>query len=420
MNKSQMHPGDISIDDFDYPLPKDRIALYPLEERDASKLLVYQQGIISEDAFVHLPKYINSNDMLVFNNSRVINARIKFKKPSGGVIEIFCLEPADVLQGYGHALNNHSGSVWKCLVGGMSKWKSGPLTKFIQLNNKEIILSATISGRTEDAWQIRFSWNEPGLSFLDIIEATGQVPLPPYIKREVEPSDRERYQTIYAQIQGSVAAPTAGLHFTNRVLDELKKKQVTMKNLTLHVGAGTFKPVSTHLMHDHIMHSEWIEITTELLTALIQSNQKTIAVGTTSIRTLESIYWIGCKIIKEGSFDLEKGLSQWEIYQNELFNTCYSKRESLEATINFMADRKMKKLFTQTQLLITPGYIFKMTDGLVTNFHQPKSTLLLLVAAATNNHWREIYDYAMSHDFRFLSYGDSSLIVFDDEVKAQS
>jgi S-adenosylmethionine:tRNA ribosyltransferase-isomerase len=414
------HPKEIRIEDFDYTLPEDRIALFPLEQRDASKLLLYKEGEINSLRFEDLPSVIDEGDVMVFNNSRVIHARLKFQKQTGAFIEIFCLEPGDASSGYEKSLMAHEGTTWKCLIGGISKWKYGPLSKTIKVGENITLLSAEIAGKNEDAWLIKFSWDNHSLSFLEIIEEAGSVPLPPYLKREVASSDEERYQTLYAKAQGSVAAPTAGLHFTEKIFEALQRKQVGLLELTLHVGAGTFKPVSAPVIGDHIMHSEWIEIHTALLDRLIEAGKKIIAVGTTSLRTLESLYWIGAKISKEADFDPVKGVSQWEIYDGGLLAEPVSGKQSLKALKSWMKAKGMDKLFTQTRLLITPGYRFRIVDALVTNFHQPKSTLLLLVAAATNNHWKKVYDYALANEFRFLSYGDSSFLIFEDEVKAES
>lgn len=416
---NSLNPKEIKIEDFNYALPEDRIALFPLAQRDASKLLLFNKGKISIHPFSDLPSFLDEGDAMIFNNSRVIHARLKFQKQTGANIEVFCLEPVNATVGYEKSLNAHDGSTWKCLVGGISKWKSGALTKKIKVQDTVTTLSAELEGKTEDAWLIRFSWNNPSLSFLEIIGHAGLVPLPPYIKRDVASTDEERYQTVYAKEQGSVAAPTAGLHFTEGVLETLRDKNITLHELTLHVGAGTFKPVSVSTMGEHIMHSEWIEINIEILERLIEAKKKIIAVGTTSLRTLESIYWIGAKIFKEGDFNPLAGIGQWEIYDNNLSTKQISRRQSLEALRMWMKAKGMEKLFTQTRLLITPGYRFRIAEALVTNFHQPKSTLLLLVAAATNNQWKEIYNYALANEFRFLSYGDSSLIVFEGAVKAE-
>lgn len=415
----EMNPKDIRIDNFDYPLPDDRIALFPLEERDASKLLLYKEGNIEEHPFSALPEQLSPGDLLVFNNSRVINARLKFQKPTGGVIEIFCLEPADAYNGYSHSLTAHETSVWKCLVGGMSKWKSGSVTKYISIQGRPLYLSAEIVGKLEDSWLIRFNWDNHQISFLEILENAGQVPLPPYLKRNAEISDIERYQTIFAKEQGSVAAPTAGLHFTPRVLKALANRGISRQELTLHVGAGTFKPVSTATMENHVMHSEWIEITESLINNLINTKGKIVAVGTTSLRSLESLFWVAYKIRTTGDFNAEAGIGQWEIYKGVTLTSKYSRTPMLKILIEWMNQQGITRLYTQTRILITPGYKFRIADALVTNFHQPRSTLLLLVAAATNNEWRKLYDFALENQFRFLSYGDSNLIVFDKEVMAE-
>lgn len=412
-------PKEIRIDDFDYALPDERIAVFPLEQRDASKLILFDKGKITSHIFNELPSFLEEGDAMVFNNSRVIHARLKFQKQTGAKIEIFCLEPSNASSGYEKSLSAHEGSTWKCLVGGISKWKSGSLTKEIEVDETSTTLYAEVEGKTEDAWLIRFSWDNASLSFLEIIEQAGLVPLPPYIKRDVDFTDEERYQTVYAKEQGSVAAPTAGLHFTNQVLESLSKKNISLHELTLHVGAGTFKPVSAPTIGEHLMHSEWIEINIALLDRLIEVKKKIIAVGTTSLRTLESIYWIGAKILDTGDFNPLEGIGQWEIYDTQLSSKHFPRKKALEALRTWMEEKRIEKLFTQTRLLITPGYRFRIAEALVTNFHQPKSTLLLLVAAATNNQWKEIYNYALANEFRFLSYGDSSLLIFEDAVKAE-
>lgn len=415
----EINPRNISISDFDYSLPEDRIALFPPQKRGSSKLLVYKNGKVTAQQFSNLSNYIDAGSLLIFNNSRVINARIKFRKTTGGIIEIFCLEPADAISGYHHSLLTHDSSTWKCMVGGMGKWKSGSLMKSIKIDGKNIELRAEIEAKMEDAWLIRFSWNNNQFRFLEIIEKTGQVPLPPYLKREVEESDRERYQTIYSKEEGSVAAPTAGLHFTSSMLTELLKKGITLKELTLHVGAGTFKPVSAQTMEQHVMHAEWIEIDKALIQLLMLTSGNIVTVGTTSLRTIESLYWIAAKILKQNNFNPDLGLGQWDIYDEGLIDLKESKQQMLEILLKWMNEKGMEIIYTQTRLLITPGYKFRIADALVTNFHQPKSTLLLLVAAATHNKWRQLYEYAMAQQFRFLSYGDSSLIFFDKSVKAE-
>ncbi|MBS1927689.1 MAG: S-adenosylmethionine:tRNA ribosyltransferase-isomerase [Chitinophagaceae bacterium] len=416
----EMNPKEMTIADFDYPLPDDRIALFPLEERDASKLLLYKEGNIEEHPFSALPEQLSPGDLLVFNNSRVINARLKFQKLTGGIIEIFCLEPVDAFCGYRHSLTASKTSVWKCLVGGISKWKSGAVTKDIAIQGRPLYLSAEIVEKLEDSWLIRFSWDNGQISFLEILENTGQVPLPPYIKRNAEESDMERYQTIFAKEQGSVAAPTAGLHFTPRVLKALANRGISRQELTLHVGAGTFKPVSTATMENHVMHSEWIEITESLINSLINTKGKIVAVGTTSLRSLESLFWVAYKIMTTGDFNAEAGIGQWEIYEEVTLTHKYSRIPMLKILIEWMKQKGITRLYTQTRILITPGYKFRVADALVTNFHQPRSTLLLLVAAATNNEWWRLYEYALANQFRFLSYGDSSLIFFDKAVMAES
>ncbi|MES2429995.1 MAG: S-adenosylmethionine:tRNA ribosyltransferase-isomerase [Bacteroidota bacterium] len=394
-----MNPKDISINNYTYDLPHERIALHPLDERDASKLLIYQNGKITQEVYKNIHQYIPENSLLVFNDTKVINARIIFTKSTGGAIEIFLLEPwqAD----YTTALTAKKSIQWKCFIGGVSKWKEGPLELEIQNSKLKIELIEKLS----DAYIVEFSW-DGGDSFAEIVEAVGKIPLPPYIKREVDVEDADRYQTVYAKYDGSVAAPTAGLHFTENIFNELNKKNVSKDFVTLHVGAGTFKPVKAAVMQDHEMHAEWIDVSIETIQQLIDNLDNTIiAVGTTSLRTIESLYWMGVKALQNPE---QLQLTQWEVYDE--LNGTISPKEALQALINWLKQKNKTSLFTQTQILIAPGYKFKIVKAFVTNFHQPNSTLLLLVAAAVGEEWKNIYDYALKNDFRFLSYGDGSLL----------
>lgn len=404
-------PRNISIEDYVYELPDDRIALHPLAERDASKLLIYRKGVIREDIYRNIDQHVPASSLLVFNNTRVIRARIRFQKESGGIIEIFCLEPYERISDFSTIMNRKGSVRWKCMIGGASKWKTGSLQK--ELNSKHATLEARLVEKLTDAYVVEFLWTPPTHSFAEILDASGDIPLPPYIKRKNDESDATRYQTIYARDEGSVAAPTAGLHFTQEIFDRLKEKGIQQAFLTLHVGAGTFKPVKASTMAGHDMHAEWIDVTNTFIQQLIAQYPKpVVAVGTTSLRTLESLYWMGVKTALDPSLQ-QLSLTQWEVYEPLLADTNLSLEEALRALRNWLDRNKRDRLFTQSQILIAPGYRFRVANALVTNFHQPRSTLLLLVAAAVgykNSEWKKIYEYALSHHFRFLSYGDGSLL----------
>lgn len=404
-------PRNISIQDFTYHLPEEKIALYPLPERDASKLLIYKNGVIKEDIYSNIAEHIPAKSLLVFNNSKVINARMRFKKISGGTIEIFCLEPYDLLNEYSSIMNKTSNVKWKCLVGGAAKWKETELLSKILIHGNELIIKAVLIEKLSDAYVIEFSWIPESYSFAEVLDSAGDIPLPPYIKRDTEIGDSSRYQTIYAKPAGSVAAPTAGLHFTENVFKKLSEKQIDHTYLTLHVGAGTFKPVKSATMHEHEMHAEWINVNIESIKKIILKKGDVFAVGTTSLRTLETLYWLGVKALL---FPETKNLSlqQWDVYEDPLMNTNTPVAEALEALIHWLEKRNLDHIFTQTHLLIATGYKFKIAKALITNFHQPQSTLLLLVAAAMGNDWRKLYTYALENNFRFLSYGDGNLIFF--------
>ena len=410
-----IHPKNISILDYTYDLPADRIALHPLTERDDSKLLVYENGKIKQDIYKHIDTYLPENSLLIFNNTKVIKARIRFQKSSGGVIEIFCLEPYEDINEYSTIMNKKGSVKWKCMIGGASKWKEGKLIKELGISNSE--LGAKLTEKLPDAYVVEFSWAPADLSFAEVLERSGEIPLPPYIKRKPEAEDTERYQTIYAQDEGSVAAPTAGLHFTKEIFKSLAEKNIQTNFVTLHVGAGTFKPVKAAIMQDHEMHAEWIDVSVEMIEdLLLQLNKTIVAVGTTSLRTIESLYWMGVKTILQPGIKQLK-LNQWEVYEEPLINCNIPVKESLSSLLNWLKKNDHQKLLTQSQILIAPGYTFKITNALITNFHQPQSTLLLLVAAATGNDlpngqagWRKIYDHALQNNFRFLSYGDGSLL----------
>lgn len=403
-----VHPRDLRIEDYTYPLPDERIAKHPLKERDASRLLVYKEGCITEDNYSNIADHIPADSLMVFNQTRVVNARLQFKKPSGGVIEVFCLGPHGQYADIQTAMLQQGKVVWECFVGGAGKWKPGMV---LQLTNGEpaFTLSASMTERTATAYVLTLEWDNTELTFGEILHHAGQVPLPPYMQRSAMVEDEERYQTVFAREEGSVAAPTAGLHFTDGVMHRVAAKGIDTTFLTLHVGAGTFKPVKSETMAEHDMHAEWIEVTRSAIQQLIDAvEKKIVAVGTTSLRTLESLYWIGNKLVNGADVDLHGiAVTQWDAYEN--CNICTT-QEALQALLDYMQQHDLAKLITRTQILIAPGYTFKMADGLVTNFHQSQSTLLLLVAAFTNNKWRMIYDHALNNGYRFLSYGDGSLL----------
>jgi S-adenosylmethionine:tRNA ribosyltransferase-isomerase len=401
-------PRNISINDFNYTLPDEKIALFPLEERDASRLLIYKDGNIQEDRYKNIANYLPAQSMLVFNNTRVINARLRFQKAGGAKIEIFCLEPAGPITEYSTVMNQRGFSKWKAFIGGAAKWKEPFLEKQLTINNKSVLLKAKLEEKIPDAYIVSFSWEPAEISFAEILESTGDIPLPPYIKRTTNKEDENRYQTIYAQHNGSVAAPTAGLHFTEHIFSELSKKNIFREYITLHVGAGTFKPVKADKMEDHEMHAEWIDVSLSSIKNLL-NQEMIIAVGTTSLRTLESLYWLGIKVSLNPGIEIP-ALQQWDVYESPLSGTVMTCDEALSNLIIWMEEKKLERLFTQTQLLITPGYKFRVAKALITNFHQPQSTLLLLVAAAIGNNWKDIYQYALNNDFRFLSYGDGNLL----------
>jgi S-adenosylmethionine:tRNA ribosyltransferase-isomerase len=405
-------PQQIAIADFTYTLPDDRIAAFPLPERDASRLLVYQQGQISETLYRHIDTVLPPGCLLVCNNTKVINARLAFVKPTGGVVEVFCLEPMGAVAEYTTVMQQRGSAIWKCMVGGVGKWKSGPLAKTLALPGGEAVLEARLEAQLPDAYQVAFSWQPAHLSFAEILLAAGDVPLPPYIKRRAQGSDSERYQTVFAQWEGSVAAPTAGLHFTEAIFEKLAAKQIDREFVTLHVGAGTFKPVKAAQMEGHLMHAEWMEVSVAGVERLAAAGCP-VAVGTTSLRTMESLYWLGAKaLLQPGLATLQLG--QWDVYGAPLANADVHVAEALGALAQWLRNKNLDKLFTQTQLLIAPGYRFRVAKALITNFHQPQSTLLLLVAAAVGQDWRRIYQYALENGFRFLSYGDGSLLWMAD------
>jgi S-adenosylmethionine:tRNA ribosyltransferase-isomerase len=404
-----MTPQQISIDDYNYDLPDERIALHPLVQRDSSKLLVYKNGGVAASTFSKLDEYLPSETMLVFNNTKVINARIKFTKTTGALIEIFCLEPVGNITEYSTIMNATNTVQWKCLVGGAAKWKDEILEKEIAIGSEQVRLFAKKVEKITEAFIIEFSWQPSSFSFAEIIETAGKVPLPPYIKRDTDNEDTSRYQTIFAEHSGSVAAPTAGLHFSENVFRKLSAKNINTTFVTLHVGAGTFKPVKATTMADHEMHAEYIDVDITTIENIKDNIGKIAAVGTTSLRTIESLYWFGAKVFTDKSVK-ELSLLQWDVYSDELVNSKLSAYDALETLLIWMKENNKQRIFTQTQILIAPSYTFRIANMLITNFHQPKSTLLLLVAAAIGNDWKKMYSYALKNDFRFLSYGDGNLI----------
>ena len=405
-----MHPRRLLIKDFLYNLPEDRIAKYPLPERDMSKLLVYKNANIQQAVYAQLDKFIPEDSLLVFNNTKVVEARMLFQKSSGSTIEIFCLEPAENYADITTAMLQKEKVFWKCLVGGAKKWKEEALVKTITTNEISFELQAKKVEKFTDYFLIEFSWNNATLSFAEVLHSAGAMPLPPYLNRTAEDSDKERYQTIYAKHDGSVAAPTAGLHFTERLFEKLQAKNISKDFVTLHVGAGTFKPVKAESMQEHEMHTEFIEVTKELIENIIAHKNKTvISVGTTSLRTIESLYWLGVKTIIDPAITIENlQVFQWDAYDVEHENITVE--QALQSLINWMNNQQIKKLITKTQIIIAPGYALKVANALITNFHQPQSTLLLLVAAIIGGDWKKVYDYALQNDFRFLSYGDGCLL----------
>ena len=403
-----MKTQEIRIEDYNYSLPDERIAKFPLPKRDESKLLLYRNGEISESIFKHITDYLPQNSLMVFNNTRVIQARLLFQKETGARIEIFCLEPIEP-HDYALIFQETRRCSWTCLVGNLKKWKEGTLSKTIFIKDQPVVLTADKKKSHGDTHLIEFTWDNETYTFADILDAAGVLPIPPYLHRETEKSDLQTYQTVYSKIKGSVAAPTAGLHFTSEVLADIDARGIGREEVTLHVGAGTFKPVKSDTIEGHEMHTEYISVSRNLIDELSRTDRRVIAVGTTSVRTLESLYYIG-KMLEHNPNILPDSLSvgQWQPYDG---SEEIDSRQSLRNIVEYLDRRNMDRLVTATQIIIAPGYRYHIVQGMITNFHQPQSTLLLLVSAFVNGRWREIYDYALSHDFRFLSYGDSSLLL---------
>ena len=400
--------NNIDLREFDYTLPEERIAQYPLDERDMSQLLIYKGEKISKDIFRRIDDYLPTGSLLVFNNTQVIRARLIFRKKTGAEIEIFCLEP-HLPSEYEPSFRSLNPVEWICIVGNLKKWKDGLISVPFNNKDKRYTFSAEKLSLDGDKCRVRFSWNCQGLTFGDLIEKLGHVPLPPYINREDEVVDTIRYQTVYSSIKGSVAAPTAGLHFTTRVINNLKDRGHKTAEITLHVGAGTFQPIKSKTISDHKMHCEHFSVTKEIIELLLTNQGKIIAIGTTSVRTLESLYWLGVKLFNNPlNYGSSLSLGQWEPYN---LNSNLSVKESMNALLVYLSSSKMSSFSATTSIMIVPGYDFRMINGLITNFHQPKSTLLLLISAWIGKQWNDIYKFALENKFRFLSYGDSSILL---------
>ena len=409
-----MDTKHIHISDYNYPLPDERIAKFPLAQRDHSKLLIYNHGEVGEDTFCHLPSHLPQGALMVFNNTKVIQARLHFRKETGALIEIFLLEPAEpsdyelMFQMRGHCS-------WYCLVGNLKKWKEGTLKRELDIHGEHLTMSATRGDIHGTSYRIDFEWDNDSISFAEILESMGELPIPPYLNRETQESDKTTYQTVYSKIKGSVAAPTAGLHFTPEVLSAIDAHGIDREEVTLHVGAGTFKPVKSEEIEGHTMHTEYISVRRQTLEKLLAHNCEAIAVGTTSVRTLESLYYMGLKVMRKPDMqESELHVMQWEPYEeqeNRGNEQAVSPIKAIEALLGWLDRNGLQTLHSSTQIIIAPGYSYKIVKMLVTNFHQPQSTLLLLVSAFVHGDWHKIYDYALAHDFRFLSYGDSSLLI---------
>lgn len=420
-----MDTKHIHISDYQYDLPDERIAKFPLAQRDQSKLLLYKHGEVSEDVFRHLSNYLPQGALMVFNNTRVIQARMHFRKETGALIEVFLMEPAAPAD-YEQMFQTTGRCSWLCMVGNLKKWKDGSLNRSFEIKGHRLTLTATLDreltgqkGGGTNYW-INFTWDNPQVNFAEILEAVGELPIPPYLNRETQESDKTTYQTVYSKVKGSVAAPTAGLHFTPEVLADLDQHGIMRDEVTLHVGAGTFKPVKSEEIEDHHMHTEYIVVHRHTFERLLQHHGEAVAVGTTSVRTLESLYYMGVKLAMNPSLtDDDLHVNQWEPYDLPhddqglvlVDGTPVTVEQSLRYLLDYLDREGIDALHTSTQIIIAPGYTYKIVKMLITNFHQPQSTLLLLVSAFLKGDWRKVYDYALSHDFRFLSYGDSSLLI---------
>lgn len=404
-----MEIKEIQIKDFNYPLPDERIAKYPLAEREQCKLLFYRNGEISDLHFYDVPGLLPEHSMLVYNNTRVINARLRFRKPNeGALIEIFCLEPI-APRDYALIFQTTGECRWLCFVGNSKKWKAGALSQTVNVEGMDVVLSATRGEQRGNAFEIIFTWDNANVTFASLLDAIGEIPIPPYLNRNTEASDSADYQTVYSHIEGSVAAPTAGLHFTDEVLAECDRRGIVRRELTLHVGAGTFQPVKAENIGEHAMHTEFISVERSLLADLIAAEGNVIAVGTTSVRTLESLYYIGIALLDNPDASEEDlRVKQWAPYEREY---TVSTRDALQAIIDHLDRHGLDRYIGSTQIMIAPSFKFRIIRGMITNFHQPQSTLLLLVSAFVDGNWKAMYDHALANDYRFLSYGDSSLLL---------
>lgn len=412
----------IKIKDFNYHLPDERIAKFPLPERDSSKLLLYRKGAVQEDTFVNLPQYLPEGALMVFNNTKVIQARLHFRKETGALIEVFCLEPAQP-HDYVLMFQQTRSCSWYCLIGNLKKWKSGALKRTVTVHGREVELTVTRGEVHGNSHRVDFTWDSDEVTWAELLDAVGELPIPPYLNRETQESDKETYQTVYSKIKGSVAAPTAGLHFTERVLEALDQHGIDREEVTLHVGAGTFKPVKSVEIEGHEMHTEYISVNRSTISKLIAHGGWCIAVGTTSVRTLESLYYIGVYLAEHpDAAESDLHVRQWTPYEYAERTRpqgsepdgrpeALSTLEALQHILDYLDRNGLKTLHTSTQIIIAPGYVYHVVRMMVTNFHQPQSTLLLLVSAFVHGDWHKIYDYALEHDFRFLSYGDSSLLI---------
>lgn len=404
----EINPRDIKIEDYNYPLPDERIAKYPLAQRDSSKLLIYNQGEVSHTDFSGIAELLPEGSLMIFNNTRVIQARIHFRKETGALIEVFLLEPY-APSDYELMFQSRKECSWLCLIGNMKKWKEGTLRRQLIVDGADVMLSVERLGAHGTSQIVKLSWDNENVCFADMLDAAGELPIPPYLNRDTEESDKTTYQTVYSKIKGSVAAPTAGLHFTPAVLADIDRHGIEREELTLHVGAGTFRPVKAEVINDHDMHTEYVAVRRHTIERLLAHNGKAIAVGTTSVRTLESLYYIGCHIICGDTSDNAMHVMQWEPYERKGHEP--SATEALTAILEYMASNNLDTLNASTQIIIAPGYEYKIVSLLITNFHQPQSTLLLLVSALVGDDWHKIYGYALENGFRFLSYGDSSMLI---------
>ena len=404
------NPKNIQIAAYNYNLPDERIAKYPLVERDLSKLLVYKAGEIEESTYRNLPSYLPNDSLLIFNNTKVVEARMLFHTFTGAVIELFYLEAVSETIDSAMAMGCTGTIAIKCYVGNAKRWKHGPLKREVTWNGQTIEVTVSEKERVADYYHVTLSWTPAEVVFAEVLHAFGSIPLPPYLKRETEASDLERYQTVYAKELGSVAAPTAGLHFTENIVEELTQKGIDTTQVTLHVGAGTFKPVKSESIGEHEMHGEYLDVSTETIQKLIDAldTKKIVTVGTTSTRTIESLYWLGRKVFFQPEITQSQLIvGQWEPYETS--ELCTSK-EALEALLTWLEHNKLTSILSKTQIIIAPGYTFRIIHGLITNFHQPESTLLLLISALIGEDWKKVYEFALENDFRFLSYGDGSLL----------